>query len=362
MEWVLTRDNLPDKEYEEIFCTVRLRYDNRLITSIKAYYPEEKILIEDEEEPIIGKGFGSITCEDGLEFFEKVDPVAWSYIPEHDSADWIKIQNHVPDKTQYDLLLLKADGEKFDIWYGNYYKNDDTHIIDGFYIWDNDIEDYALTDIVAWMEEPEPYRFKKPTSEELNITHWNWKNKKLDHFVIPSDGETIIKTFNELLDYAKEIYTSKKMYVYELETSSDYRYYEVEIVDRDSDPKEYFDERTDFGIKCKKLRKGSFLDEQTVNEIMSGLTAIKDGIIYSRKELNELYDQDTIDAEIIKWLTPKEQILYCRSSSGYRDFPSKTIQSMLKKIPQELDPECLGCSKSSDISWCPNKPSSCKKE
>ena len=212
MEWILTKDKLPDKEYEDIFCTVRLRDDNRLITSIERYYPEEKILIEDEEEPVIGKGFGSITCGDGLKFFEEEDPIAWCYIPEHDSNDWIKVQDRVPDKTEYGLLLLQRNGKKFDICPGDYYKNNDKYKPDGFYVWDSGIDDYALTDVVAWIEEPEPYRFKKPTSEELNITQWGWEKKQLNHFVIPTDGESITKTFNELLDYAKEIHISKKIY------------------------------------------------------------------------------------------------------------------------------------------------------
>ena len=307
MKWILTQEKLPDKECENVFCTLKRGYYT-VISSIESYYPQKKVLYQDRNYFVQGQNFGSVYAEDGEIYFRTTYPIAWAYVPDYESSDWIKTKDRLPEEAMFNICLLRRIDNNLHFCCGSWIPKKTGSIWYNFVIWNSEkCENERVDNVVAWMKVPEPFRYTKPTSEELGISFWNWKEKKPEHFTSDVEGSRIPEFFANLEEYAKEIPVSKNIYVYELPPSKKcYRSYEVEVVDKTADPKIYIDGRTDFVIKGRKLIKGRFLDERTFDDVFFGRTAIVNGVIYPRKEVSIFYTKDQIDTEIAKWLKPDD--------------------------------------------------------
>lgn len=321
MKWILTQDKLPDKECNEIFCTIKDRRDIST-TTIEKYYPKKITIYKDCSCFVQGEGFGRLVADEDYMYFSEQHPVAWSYVPDFDSDEWLKLSDcSIKDEPCKVIVIRETNGQKY-IDYAYY--NASTFKVVNYELDKHE----CVNDVVGWMRYPKPYLVKKPKVEDLR-RKLGIKNQ--EHFVKTVDASGKPLLFKELENKAKEIPILKKICVYELESENERFYnYEIEIIDKDSKPKDYFNGCTDFEIQGRKLTKGKFLDSNVFSKILSGNYAIINGIIYPRDEAISIFGNDEVDIKIMEWLNSIQLKDYL-CPSRYRDPVSEKVKELFKK-------------------------------
>lgn len=324
MKWILTQDKLPDKQCNEIFCTIK-DINGVSKTTVEKYYPFKTIIYKDSSYSVTGNGFGTVCVEDSCMYFSHVTPIAWSYIPNFDSDEWLNPESCLANDKPCEVLVLREiDGQKY-VDYADYKSLT-------FKVWDDEQLQYQkINDVIGWIKYPEPFRFRKPKKEELKISARSFSQKVQDHFVESVEGRNKANFFKEIENMAKETPISKKIYVYELGFRSPcFCDYEVEIVDNNSKPKDYFDGRTDFQVQGRKLTVGKFLDSETFNKVLFGNYAIINKVIYPREEAISVLGDDEVDIKIMEWLNIKQLEDYLRPSR-YRNPVNEKVKELFAK-------------------------------